>query len=128
MGFEFRMQHRLHEGARGRTYINPLWNLTGGFAAVGLGVAAAFFIAVFVFDFSFTGTSRTQIANNSATETVVPPQVATGQASLTGSPERTSASDYPQQDALTSAVKDSTPARKGTLPEGKYQVVDGSGR
>jgi hypothetical protein len=131
VGFEFRLQQRL-EGRYVRDNsshhsLNWLTGLTAG----GLGVAAALSLAVFVFDFNPWQANHGvgQIASRSMSQPFVPVQTEAGQASYTGSPERLLATDSPQQDALTAAVKDSTPeAHRTALPEGRYQVVDGSNK
>jgi hypothetical protein len=136
VGFEFRLEQRI-SGKAGRRVNHSMWNWATGVAAGGLGLAAALSVAVFVFDFTpwEVGGGAAMMANSKivvpqAQPAPVLPQVATGDASFTGSPERVLASDVPVKDALTAAVKDTTPDGKQrvALPEGHYNTVDGNGR
>jgi hypothetical protein len=128
-GFEARLQRRLVDGPRVKRNVSPVWNWMTGFTAAGLGVTAAVVIAVFGFNVSLFENPQIQMAQG-PTSVIRPAEaeVTPGQSSFTGSPERIMATDVPQQDALTSAIKDSASNKPHPLPEGKYQVVDGAGR
>ncbi|MCB1061030.1 MAG: hypothetical protein KDB65_12425 [Calditrichaeota bacterium] len=126
VGFDFRLERRLAGNPVGGTRSG--WSM--GWLGAGVGFATAMVIAVFVFNFgSIPGVSPANVAGT-------PSQVKTSGAPIEQPAEMAKSNETPAQSTTIAeeseqlASKQDTSKDKtkpGTLPEGQYQTVSGSG-
>lgn len=127
VGFDFRLERRLAGNPVGGP--RNSWSL--GWLGAGVGFATAMVLAVFIFDFgSIPGTSPANIAGtpttskSSGVQVEQPAEVAKTTIETSNpvtAPQKTEDELAASQDSM----KDKT--KPGTLPDGQYQTVGGTG-